>query len=133
MLETHIIHVRYIYLHLVDFYGFHVGKYTIVPWIRHGGGFVEQEYTYEVVQTFYAVSGGSWSRRPAGIDTLWRLQNVQVTLGPWSLNELEFYDPWCFFRRCFWKESFGGGGWLVVVVVVGWLWLVGWRGSTWRI
>ena len=27
----------YIYLHLVDFYGFHVGKYTIhVLWIRHG-------------------------------------------------------------------------------------------------
>ena len=21
---------------MVDFYGFHVGKYTIVPWIRHG-------------------------------------------------------------------------------------------------
>ena len=26
---THRIHVWYIYLHLVDFYGFHVGKYTI--------------------------------------------------------------------------------------------------------
>ena len=90
-----------------------------------GGGFVEKEYTYEVVQTFYAVSGGSWSRRPAGIDTLWRLQNVQVTLGPWSLNELEFYDPWWCFRRCFWKESFGGGGWLVEVGC-GWLVVVGW-------
>ena len=32
----HRIHVWYIYLHLVDFYGFHVGKYTIFPWIRHG-------------------------------------------------------------------------------------------------
>jgi len=58
-----------------------------------------EEYTYEVVQTFYAVSGGSWSRRPAGIDTLWRLQNVQVTLGPWSLNELEFYEDYlCTFK-----------------------------------
>ena len=28
---------RYIYLHLVDFYGINVGKYTkLVPWIRHG-------------------------------------------------------------------------------------------------
>ena len=26
-------HTWYIYLHLVDYYGFHVGKYTIVPWI----------------------------------------------------------------------------------------------------
>ena len=26
---THTIHVRYIYLHLVDFYGVHAGKYTI--------------------------------------------------------------------------------------------------------
>ena len=25
---AHRIHVWYIYLHLVDFYGFHVGKYT---------------------------------------------------------------------------------------------------------
>ena len=25
---SHTIHVRDIYLHLVDFYGFHVGKYT---------------------------------------------------------------------------------------------------------
>ena len=44
--------------------------------------------------TFFAVSGGAWSRRPAAIDTLWRLQNVQETLGPWSLNELEFYVTW---------------------------------------
>ena len=44
--------------------------------------------------TFYAVSGGAWSRRPAAIDTLWRLQNVQETLGPWSLKEVEFYVTW---------------------------------------
>ena len=30
---SHRIHVWNIYLHLVDVYGFHVGKYTIVPWI----------------------------------------------------------------------------------------------------
>ena len=30
---SHRIHVLHIYLHLVDVYGFHVGKYTIVPWI----------------------------------------------------------------------------------------------------
>eukprot|EP00438_Fugacium_kawagutii_P034713 Skav216627 [mRNA] locus=scaffold3008:443582:458817:- [translate_table: standard] len=35
------------------------------------------EWTYEVVQTFFAVSGGGWSRRPGAINTLWRLQNVQ--------------------------------------------------------
>ena len=28
MIISHTIHVWYIYLHLVDFYGFHVGKYT---------------------------------------------------------------------------------------------------------
>lgn len=53
-----------------------------------------QEWRYEEVMTFYAVSGGAWSRRPAAIDTLWRLQNVQETLGPWSLNEVEFYVTW---------------------------------------
>ena len=26
----------YIYIHLADVYGFHAGKYTIVPWMRHG-------------------------------------------------------------------------------------------------
>ena len=30
------IHVWYIYLHLVDIYGFHVGQCIPVPWIRHG-------------------------------------------------------------------------------------------------
>ena len=28
-IQSHTIHVQNIYLHLVDFYGFHVGKYTI--------------------------------------------------------------------------------------------------------
>lgn len=45
-----------------------------------------------MVQTFYAISGGAWSKRPAQLDVLWRLQNVQVTQGPWSLNEVEFYE-----------------------------------------
>ena len=27
-IHSHRIHVWYIYLHMVDFYGFHVGKYT---------------------------------------------------------------------------------------------------------
>ena len=84
-----------------------------------------------MVQTFYAVSGGSWSRRPAGIDTLWRLQNVQVTLGPWSLNELEFYDPWCFFPKMFFESRLVGGfclrfgkinSWEVWVALGGWPW-----------
>ena len=80
-----------------------------------------------MVQTFYAVSGGSWSRRPAGIDTLWRLQNVQVTLGPWSLNELEFYDPWCFFPKMFlerlvWWEVFVGVSERSRVGRFGWPW-----------
>ena len=30
---TYRIHVWYIYLHLVDFYGFHVGKYRYHTWI----------------------------------------------------------------------------------------------------
>ena len=34
--QSHRIHVWYIYLYFVDFYGKHVCKYTIVPWIRHG-------------------------------------------------------------------------------------------------
>ena len=33
---SHGIHVWYIYLHLVDFYGFHVGKYTIHGSYGHG-------------------------------------------------------------------------------------------------
>lgn len=67
-------------------------------------GFLEEgteteEWRYEEVMTFYAVSGGAWSRRPAAIDTLWRLQNVQETLGPWSLNEVEFYEDYlCTFK-----------------------------------
>ena len=28
--------LAYLLTWMVDFYGFHVGKYTIVPWIRHG-------------------------------------------------------------------------------------------------
>ena len=32
-------------LHLVGFYGFHIGKYTIVPWMRHG-------ITYHLHATF---------------------------------------------------------------------------------
>ncbi len=34
--KTHRIHVWYIYLLLVDFYGKLVGKYTIITWVRHG-------------------------------------------------------------------------------------------------
>ena len=33
MVQTHRIHVWYIYLHLLSFLAIHVGKYTIVPWI----------------------------------------------------------------------------------------------------
>ncbi|CAJ1349729.1 unnamed protein product [Effrenium voratum] len=59
------------------------------------------EYTYEVVQTFLGVSGGGWSRRPPPLNYLWRLQNVQVTLGPWSLSELQFFED----ELCTWQMN----------------------------
>ena len=68
--------------------------------------YVSIEYSLKhlckVVQTFYAVSAGAWSRRPAPLNYLWRLENLQETLGPWSLNE-----AWSGFRSGFsWFQVF---------------------------
>lgn len=42
------------------------------------------DYLYDVVEVFHAVSGGDWAQRPALFDTLWRVQNLEVTYGQWS-------------------------------------------------
>ncbi|CAK9066377.1 unnamed protein product [Durusdinium trenchii] len=39
------------------------------------------------------------TRRPALFDTMWRVQNLEVTIGHWALAELEFYeDVLCTFQ-----------------------------------
>ncbi|CAJ1349731.1 unnamed protein product [Effrenium voratum] len=50
------------------------------------------DYLYDVVHAFHGVSGGGWSKRPATFDTLWRVTNLEVTLGRWSLSELHFFE-----------------------------------------
>eukprot|EP00434_Breviolum_minutum_P005970 symbB.v1.2.005264.t1/scaffold286.1/size306100/3 len=50
------------------------------------------DYLYDVVSVFHAVSGGDWAQRPALFDTLWRVKNLEVTYGQWSLAELHFYE-----------------------------------------
>ena len=43
------------------------------------------DYLYDVVSVFHAVSGGDWAQRPALFDTLWRVKNLEVTYGQWSV------------------------------------------------
>ena len=50
----------------------------------HPGPQDGNDYLYDVVSVFHAVSGGDWAQRPALFDTLWRVKNLEVTYGQWS-------------------------------------------------
>lgn len=50
------------------------------------------EFVHRTVQIFENVAGGIWTRRPAFMNTGWRVRQLWETEAQWTVSELQFYE-----------------------------------------